>query len=381
MNRWRLDDLISNELAENARRGLFTEIEKAKGWMNRMEPLCDGSDTPVCLLGTSWWQGDVYDYAEIVWGWEEPKTRIKWVCHLPDGTTQTHILERQGEMATFRRPVIEDGRSSFPELWPMERIDRVRRVDPQLFAANMMLNPSSDIVRDFKDGWLKYYEWTVPGKEVRYRDNNGEWRTVRTHEFDTVMAVDPAISEAARADRSAIIVSGSIDGIHHLILDVRAERLGVLDLCTFIEELQRQHRCRRIYVESVAYQRALSQLLASKGLPIIEVKPGSNKTKEMRIRSLEPYFRQGHVYVHQRQHEFFTEYEHFPRGQHDDVLDAMSYLTDEWSKIIGRNPRTDEIRKEYDRQQLEKLKNWNRPAREAHSQTRTEVGPAPKYRR
>jgi predicted phage terminase large subunit-like protein len=223
-----------------------------------------------------------------------------------------------------------------------------------------MLNPSSDIVRDFKDAWIKdkYYDWTVPGKELTYRENTGELRYVRVSELDTVMSVDPAISESVRADRTGIIVSGSIDGRHHVILEARAERLGVLDLCKTIEELHRRYRCRRIFVESVAYQKALAQLLAFKGLPIHEVKPGTSKTKEMRIRALEPFFRQGHIYLHPRQFDFFTEYEHFPRGQHDDLLDAMSYLTDEWSRIIGREDSHLQKMEQHDKIQIEKLRRW-----------------------
>jgi predicted phage terminase large subunit-like protein len=360
MNEWLLDDIMSNEAAENARTGSFTEIEKIKRWMNRLEPLCDGPHTPITLIGTPWWQGDVYDYAEELWGLDEPPVKYDWVCKLPDGITQIHTLELQGEMATFKRPVIENGRSAFPEKWPMERIDRVRKADPQLFSANLMIDPSSDIVRDFKDAWLKdkYYEWTVPGQELRYRDNTGQHRYVKLREFDTVMAVDPAISESAKADRSAIVVSGSIDGQHHIILEIRAERLGVLDLCTLVQELNRTYKCRRIYVESVAYQKALAQLLAHKGLPIIEVKPGSTKTKEMRIRSLEPYFRMGHLYFHTRQHEFFSEYEHFPRGRYDDILDAMSYLTDEWQRLLGRDDKDKKKREEQDRQHAAKLRKW-----------------------
>ena len=362
LGEWVLDDILSSEAAENARTGSFTEIQKVKRWMTRLEPLCDGPFTPIGLIGTPWWQGDCYEYATVLWGGSQPIVEIRWVCRLPDGRTQVHLLEIQGEMATFRLPAIVDGKLTFPEKWPWERLDRMRR-DPeqaQFFAANMMLDPASDVIRDFKDAWLtdKYYDWTVPGRELRYRDNSGQWRYVKLTEFDCVMAVDPAISESAKADRSAIVVSGSIDGIHHLMLDIRAERLGVLDLTTLIQELQRTYRCRRIYVESVAYQKALAQLLARKGLPIYEVKPGGNRTKEMRIRSLEPYFRQGHLYFHTRQHEFFSEYEHFPRGRYDDILDAMAMLTDEWSRLVGRTDLERKKRDEYDRQQIEKLKAW-----------------------
>jgi len=361
MSEWVLDDIMSTEAAENARTGSFTEIMKIKRWMNRLEPLCDGHDTPITLIGTPWWQGDCYDYAEELWGADAPIRRYRWVLKLPDGTTQQHILEVQNEMATFRRPILEGGRSIFPEKWPMDRIDRVRRADPQLFAANLMLNPSSDVVRDFKDDWLrdKYYTWTVPGKQLYYRDLEGEQRYVQVKELDCIMAVDPAISESAKADRTGIIVSGSLNGREHIILEAKAERVGVHDLCALVEELHKRYQCRRIYVETIQYQRALAQILAYKGLPIYESHPGTVKTKEMRIRTLEPYFRQGHVYFHSRMFEFFQEYEHFPRGQHDDLLDAMSYLTEEWGRLIGRQDKgRNAARQAVDEREIAKLRDW-----------------------
>jgi predicted phage terminase large subunit-like protein len=259
--------------------------------------------------------------------------------------------------------LIVDGKITFPEKWPEKRWMHIQRNDPELFAANFMLDPASEAVRDFKDSWLNYYEWTVPDRQLKYRDRSGEVVYAELNEFDCVISVDPAISESVKADYSGIIVSGSLNGIEHIILEARAERLGVLDLIKAIEELNRKYKPRRIYVETVAYQKALAQLLQQKRLPIIEAKPGTSKTKEMRIRGLEPFFRQGHVYIHARHTALIREYQRFPRSAHDDLLDAMAYLTPEWSRIIGREKGADEKRRKHDAEQIKKLKDWAAGAR------------------
>ncbi len=235
MKEWILDDIMSTEAAENARTGSFSEIEKVKRWMNRLEPLCDGPGTPITIIGTPWWDGDCYDHAADLWGEGLEPILFNWILQIPElGETQHYELELQGELATFRLPAIKDGHLTFPEKWPEKRIAVVQRNDPQLFAANLMLEPSSELVRDFKDDWLLEYFWDTPAR-IRYRDNQGESKYVQVRELDCVMAVDPAISESIKADRTGIVVSGTLDGVHHILLEASAQRLGVLDLCKTIE--------------------------------------------------------------------------------------------------------------------------------------------------
>jgi len=183
-------------------------------------------------------------------------------------------------------------------------------------------------------------------------------RYVMVHEMDTVMSVDPAISESIKADRSGIVVSGTLDGVHHILLEALAERRGVHDLCKIIKELHNRYKCRRIYIESIAYQKALFQILQHDRLPVIEVKSHSEKTKEIRIRGLEPFFRQGNIYYNTRQIDFLREYRSFSRGRWDDILDACSMLTDEWGRTIGSAPGVDS-RKNIDDAALEKIKKWS----------------------
>jgi predicted phage terminase large subunit-like protein len=363
MAEWILDDIMSNEAAENARAGSFTEIEKIKRWMNRLEPLCDGPGTPITLIGTPWWEGDCYDHAVDLWGGGEEPREYEWALKLPDGSIQYHILTVQGELSTFKLPLIVDGKITFPEKWPERRWLHIQRNDPELFAANFMLDPASEVIRDFKDAWLRYYDWTVPDRQLKYRDRGGEIVYAEAHEFACTISVDPAISESVKADYSGIIVSGTLNGIEHIIFEAIAERLGVLDLIKKIEDLSRKYKPRRIYIETVQYQKALAQLLQHKHLPIVEAKPGTKVTKEMRIRGLEPFFRLGHVYIHATHTDFIREYQRFPRSRHDDLLDAMAYLTNDWSRIIGRESKAEEKRRKYEDQQIQKLRDWGRGAR------------------
>jgi len=359
MDEWILDDIISREAAENARTGSYTEIEKVNRWLVQLEPLLTTPKRdPITIIGTRWWEGDSYEYARELWSYGEEPREYNWRLKLSDGNTINMLLQRAGDVAIFSRSAIENGKSIFPERYNIDELAKKQRDDPVFFAANYLNDPTAEQARDFKDSWVHWYYWDTPFR-VRYRDLLGDIRYVQLREFDTLIAVDPAIVQDARADRTGIIVSGSLDGKHHIILEASAERMGILDTIKTIEDLNRRYHPRRIYIESVAYQKALAQILASKGLPIEEFKVGTSKTKEMRIRALEPFLRQGFVYFNEKQFELLKEYRSFPRGKHDDLLDALSFLEGEWSRLIGHQHYSTEARRKADNINIEKIRNWS----------------------
>jgi predicted phage terminase large subunit-like protein len=77
----------------------------------------------------------------------------------------------------------------------------------------------------------------------------------------------------------------------------------------------------RIAIESNAYQRALPQWLRQGLLPVVEVK--QSKDKVLRLTELAPYFENGTLRMNPKQEEFLLEYLQFPKGAHDDILDAL----------------------------------------------------------
>ena len=64
-------------------------------------------------------------------------------------------------------------------------------------------------------------------------------------------------------------------------------------------------------------------------MPLEEVKPLGNEGKGLRISSLEPYYRRGQIFHNQdlvNNDDFEDELMRFPRGQHDDMIDALAYF-------------------------------------------------------
>ncbi len=67
MHEWIIDDIISDDAAENAMSGSYTEIDKANRWMDRLEPLLKSpKDDPITIICTPWYKGDTYTYIPLL---------------------------------------------------------------------------------------------------------------------------------------------------------------------------------------------------------------------------------------------------------------------------------------------------------------------------
>ena len=185
--------------------------------------------------------------------------------------------------------------------------------------------PDEDAV--FKRTWFHYYDET----ELKGRPLN------------KFTAVDPAISLEKEADYTAIVTVG-VDHFHNwYILDIFRDRVTPVQL---IEQLyvtfERWHPI-EVAIENVAFQKVLQYALNEEGrkrrkyLPVVEVKP-EMRTKDERVRGLQPLYANG-VVLHNKElvYNGYLEDEltRFPRGKHDDIVDALSYLKD-----IVSAPRT-----------------------------------------
>jgi predicted phage terminase large subunit-like protein len=155
-------------------------------------------------------------------------------------------------------------------------------------------------------------------------------------ELDIVIAVDPAISEAVKACRTAIVCVGVSPLGKYFILDCWAKREG--DPAVIIDRIltmASEWMPRAIGIEMVGYQKALQPFMLramrerGKYYPIIELKPDRNtktvEKKNQRILSMIPFFRAGQVYVQPGFFDFIEEYENFPNTVTVDILDAASY--------------------------------------------------------
>ncbi len=349
MNKWFLDDIISQNAAENAFRGSFTEIEATNRWVGRIQPLLQNPKRdPIIVIGTRWWEGDTYEHIERYFGHEEAREEFLWTLRLPTGEVQTLKVYRIGEIAVFCRPAIENGESIFPERYTMDDLHKMQQEDPVFFAGQYLLAPAAGGAAEFKAEWLRYYE--REGKQIRYRDATGKMHHIAMSSLVCFISVDPAISDSKTAARSACPVVGTNGTEIFLLEDFAQQGLGMFDLCHRIIDFYMRYKPRHIFIETVVYQRALVEALHSlareHNIPEImhavqEIRSHAGKSKEFRIYGLEPFFKAGRFYVHRSHTNFIEEYTGFPRKDLRDVIDAVSFQVTAWEKVSAMSARRD----------------------------------------
>ena len=103
---------------------------------------------------------------------------------------------------------------------------------------------------------------------------------------------------------------------------------------------ERYKKIKRINIETISYQEMLRDYVhkrskrEGKFLPGIEMGIkgyGNQKKKDRLFEGLQPMFRAGAVHLKKDMHEFIGELLDFPKGSHDDTIDAF-WLSTQYAK-------------------------------------------------
>jgi len=217
---------------------------------------------------------------------------------------------------TYEKAIKNDGTLLFPERLTPEFLAKARRTMGSYLFANQYQN---EIIPDgeqtFKKEWLRYYA-ELP-------------ELTHTYAF-----IDPAISEADTADYTALSVVSVDKNQNWYVVHTSRRRINPSQIIELAFEVHRRYKPLVIGVEDVAFQRAIIHFgyeeMRRRGIhiPLMGVKRGVDKTKEMRILSLVPRFEWGSLFIGQGQHDLELELGQFPRGAHDDILDSLASINE-----------------------------------------------------
>jgi predicted phage terminase large subunit-like protein len=160
----------------------------------------------------------------------------------------------------------------------------------------------------------------------------------------TVVSVDSAESEKARADFSAITVwRETPDGYHYLVDGLRG-RWGFPDLITAVEGMAQRWEADIILMEKKGAGAQYIQARADKGLApcaVISIDPTGKGDKVFRMDGVTPIFMAKRVLFPSSAPwlaDFLRELLQFPASKNDDFADTVSqYLN--WSRNLGLGTR------------------------------------------
>jgi predicted phage terminase large subunit-like protein len=122
------------------------------------------------------------------------------------------------------------------------------------------------------------------------------------------------------------------------VVEYTRERMNPSDTIDCIFQHHMRHHPVKILVEAIGYQRVLVHYIKRRqkrnGIQfVIEPITSHKQSKVDRIRGLQPYFYGGLVHIRPGMVELEQELLAFPKGAHDDVVDALSMQVSFWVEM------------------------------------------------
>lgn len=256
------------------------------------------------LIGTRWHDSDLY-------GWIlDPANDIKHSYEV--------MIKRayEGNITTG-----EEFKALWAEKFSREELQmRLREEGWAHFSSQYLNDPVPEEDAIFKKTWFQHFE---PA------DMKGKL-------LNKFLLIDPALSVSKEADYTAMVVVGVDEYGYVYVLDIVRMRLSPHDIIDKIIRFAEEWNIHDIGIEMVAFQKTLAYSLRedprfrTRPFHITELKP-NERSKEFRIRGLQPLYENGKIF-HNKYHSntIYLEDElvRFPRGTHDDIIDALSYALD-----------------------------------------------------
>lgn len=291
------DDLHSEKNVTNKEQ-IEQVIEHRKLAMSLLDP-----GMPLITIGTRWDFQDAY----------------------------SHILgkQRHSYNILLRKAIEDDGSLLFPERLTPEFLEEQKRDQGSyIFSCQYMNSPVDDETATFKHSYFNYVKWD----------------DVKDKPINWCIAVDPSF-EGQYSDRAAFVLAG-LDAEQNLyVRKVHASKMNYSEIISLMFDWYHRYTPKRMALETIATQKNIQYMLnteqRSRGvwLPLKEIKTRSN-TKEERIRALAPYYEYGRVFhVEDNAQLDDLEYEltHFPKGENDDIIDALATILEIATPPNGRS--------------------------------------------
>ena len=267
------------------------------------------------------------------------------------------------------KAIQDDGTPLWPSRWPLKKIEERKQfyIDsgtPAKFYQeymNQAKSPEDQIFseEDINDGYYK--------GNLRFSDEYNSWYLTlddgRNEYVNIYIGVDPASTLSSRNDYSVIMVIAVSAEYDYYVIEYWRKRVLPMECADQIFKITERYRpVKRINIETISYQEMLRDYVhkrskkEGKFLPGIEkgIKGyGNQKKKDRLFEGLQPMFKAGAVHLKKDMHEFIGELLDFPKGSHDDTIDAF-WLATQFAK---GNKKAGTIKKIKDKD------GWRKPRR------------------
>src|SRR3990167_1145275 len=319
-----VDDCHSQKNTTNSE-----QIEQVKNWYRLLLSMLEPTGH-IMVVGTRWDFNDLY------------------------ATIQNEMTEEYDIMV---RKAVENGKLFFPSRLTQEFLEAQRKEQGEfIYSAQYDLNPIPTSLQTFKESDIRFYD-EVPDNLTVY------------------MACDPSLTEEekGRGDYTAIAIVGISDKNDWYILDLINEHLSPDQINQKLFELYRYWGTLVIGIESVVFSKLLKpsfeKYVWAKGFnPRVEELKSGGRSKELRIKSLQPLYEQHKIFMPKPDFinndvwpKLYEQLLHFPRSKWDDAIDALSYVNQLAQYKTAQPERTEIERKIQERIKRDRQRNISNP--------------------
>jgi len=282
----RLDDIVTPENTTTR-----DQMDKLKTSFGLLSPILEPQEAVMRVCGTRYDYGDLYG-----------------------------DLQKDPNWRAYRRPAIEDDKVIFPQKFTLEKLAEIRNdvgAGPYIFSCQYLLDPIDPENAMFQRRWFQYFTEWKPGP------------------YNSYITVDTAYSEKRTADYSVIMHTKVDSQLNLFVTDYIRDRLAIGDLVNALLDMaERIPTLKLIGIEiqpgetenNSAMLHVLREEMRKRGKfhRLEAIKPV--KDKVTRAGALVALFSNGQVYMRQNQSELEEELLRFPKGEHDDLVDALAYV-------------------------------------------------------
>lgn len=191
-----------------------------------------------------------------------------------------------------------------------------RQYGSQVFSYEMMNQPIDDSIAEFKKDWIQ---------EANDDD-------IKHMSYNTFITIDTAVSQKDSADFTGVTINKVTTENKWYVKSYKL-KINPTELIEHVFYLHDTYKPNILGIEETVFLMVIKPFIEeemrkrNKFITITPLKHHGNK-KETRIRALIPRFESKSIFLIGDYNDLYQEMRVFPRGKHDDVLDALAYQED-----------------------------------------------------